>query len=153
MRGNRKTVKNILRQEFYILHVRSIGCDLLHFGMYVKVWSKFTTREQKKHLWKLFIRWGCTGSIGIWRQLNSLLSAAFFIPDSSSGKSGLRPMRSNLDTCKDQCKEKSIDTMAALSMEIWEPFVVSSKTMASSVRLRGSVFHQELTTRASTSSC
>ena len=35
----------------------------------------------------------------IFNSLNSLFSAAFLIPDSSSGESGLRPMRSNLHTC------------------------------------------------------
>lgn len=72
---------------------------------------------------------------------HSLLSAAFLIPDSSSGESGLRPMRSNLHTCRGQRVRKSIDIITVLSLAIWEPIVVSRETIASSVELKGCLFH------------
>lgn len=75
------------------------------------------------------------------RTLNSLLSAAFLIPDSSSGLSGVRPMRSNLHTCRGERVRKSIDTNAVLSMSIWEPFVVPRKTIAPSVVQQCCRFH------------
>lgn len=86
--------------------------------------------------------WYCNHVIKHQQASNSLLSAAFLIPDSSSGASGLRPIRSNLNTRRGDCLGKSKETITVLLVAIWEPIVVSRVTITFSVELKACLFHR-----------